>query len=171
MRLVGAPKYTKEELEFAAEIAKSFPKENKMETLKKSKMPDWDKYVDVDLVSDIFDPWDEGEVSAGSTDVSHVSWKTPTMEFGTACNVLGAPGHSWQFVALSGSSIGHKSLLFAAKTMAGAALDLIADPKLIEDAKTEQKRRMGKNVYIADTERKPPLELAKQSAEKLSQKA
>jgi hypothetical protein len=55
--------------------------------------------------------------------------------------------------------------------MAGAALDLIADPKLIEDAKTEQKRRMGKNVYIADTERKPPLELAKQSAEKLSQKA
>jgi aminobenzoyl-glutamate utilization protein B len=171
MRQVGAPKYTKEELDFAAEIAKSFPKENKMEALKKSKMPDWEKYQEVDLVTDIFDPWDDGEVSPGSTDVSHVSWKTPTMEFGTACNILGAPGHSWQFVAASGSSIGHKSLIFAAKTMAGAALDLIADPKLLEKAKEEHKRRMGKNVYIPDTERRPPLEQARLSAEKLGKKS
>ena len=171
MRLVGAPKYTKEDLDFAAEIAKSFPKENKLATLKKSKMPGWEKYQDVDLVTDILDPWDDGEVSAGSTDVSHVSWKTPTMEFGTACNILGAPGHSWQFVAASGSSIGHKSLIFAAKTMAGAAIDLITEPELLVKAKEEHKRRMGKNVYIADTERKPPLEQARQSAEKLSKGA
>ena len=93
------------------------------------------------------------------------------MEFGTACNILGAPGHSWQFVAASGSSIGHKSLLFAAKTMTGSALDLITNPKLIEEAKEEHKRRMRGNKYIPDTERRPPLELAKQTAEKLSQKA
>jgi len=171
MRQVGAPEYTKEELEFAAKIAKSFPKENKFEALKKSKMPGWEKYEDVDLVTDIFDAWNDGEVSAGSTDVSHVSWKTPTMEFGTACNILGAPGHSWQFVAVSGSSIGHKSLIFAAKTMAGAALDLITEPALIEKAKEEQKRRMGKNVYIPDTERRPLLEQARHSAEKLSKGA
>jgi aminobenzoyl-glutamate utilization protein B len=158
-------------LGFAAEIAKSFSKENKIATLKKSKMPGWEKYENVDLVTDILDPWDDGEVSPGSTDVSHVSWKTPTMEFGTACNVLGAPGHSWQFVAASGSSIGHKSLIFAAKTMAGAALDLIADPTLLAKAKDEHKRRMGKNVYIPDTERRPPLEQARQSAEKLSKRA
>ncbi len=171
MRKVGAPKYSSEELKFAKEIAESFPKDNKLAALRKSKVPDWEKYADVDIVTDILDPWDDGEVSAGSTDVSHVSWKTPTMEFGTACNILGAPGHSWQFVAVSGSSIGHKSLIFAAKTMAGAALDLIVEPKLIEKAKEEHVRRMGRNKYIPDTERKPPLELARQSAEKLSKKA
>ena len=171
MRKVGAPKYTKEELDFAAEIAKTFPKENKLESLRKSKIPNFEKYADVNLVNDILDPWDDGEVSPGSTDVSHVSWKTPTMEFGTACNILGAPGHSWQFVAASGSSIGHKSLLFAAKTMTGSALDLITNPKLIEEAKEEHKRRMRGDKYIPDTERRPPLELAKQTAEKLSQKA
>ncbi len=171
MRAVGTSTYTKKELAFAAEIAKTFPKEDKLATLKKSKMPNWEKYADADLVTDILDPWDDGETSPGSTDVSHVSWNTPTMEFGTACNILGAPGHSWQFVAASGSSIGHKSLIFAAKTMAGAALDLITQPELIQRAKEEHKRRLGKNTYIPDTERRPPLELAKASAEKLSKKA
>ncbi len=36
MRQVGAPTYTPEELRFAAEIAKTFPKQNKIDTLKKS---------------------------------------------------------------------------------------------------------------------------------------
>ena len=171
MRQVGAPTYTPEELAFAADIAETFPKQNKIESLKKSKMPDWERYADADLVTDILDPWDDGEVSPGSTDVSHVSWNTPTMEFGTTCNILGAPGHSWQFVAASGSTIGHKSLTFAAKTMAGAAIDLITDPTLIQRAKEEHRRRLGKNTYIPDTERRPPLELAKQSADKLTKKA
>jgi hypothetical protein len=55
--------------------------------------------------------------------------------------------------------------------MTGSALDLITDPKLIEQAKEEHKRRMRGNKYIPDTERRPPLELAKQTADKLSQKA
>jgi aminobenzoyl-glutamate utilization protein B len=171
MRQVGAPTYTPEELQFAADIAKTFPKQNKIDSLKKSKLPDWERYVDTDLPTDILDPWDDGEVSPGSTDVSHVSWNTPTMEFGTTCNILGAPGHSWQFVAASGSTIGHKSLTFAAKTMAGAAIDLITDPTLIQRAKEEHRRRLGKNTYIPDTERRPPLELARASADKLTKKA
>ena len=171
MRQVGAPTYTPEELAFAADIAKTFPKQNKIDSLKKSKLPDWERYADTDLPTDILDPWDDGEVSPGSTDVSHVSWNTPTMEFGTTCNILGAPGHSWQFVAASGSTIGHKSLTFATKTMAGAAIDLITDPTLIQRAKEEHRRRLGKNTYIPDTERRPPLELARASADKLTKKA
>jgi aminobenzoyl-glutamate utilization protein B len=171
MREVGAPKYTEEELSFATEIAKSFPKQNKIDSLKKSRMPNWEKYVDVDLVTDIFDAWDDGEVSPGSTDVSHVSWNVPTMEFGTACNILGAPGHSWQFVACSGSSIGHKSLIFAAKTMAGSALDLMTKPEILAKAKEEHKKRLRSNRYEPDIDRKPPLEQAKANAEKLRGKA
>jgi aminobenzoyl-glutamate utilization protein B len=93
------------------------------------------------------------------------------MEFGTTCNILGAPGQSWQFVAAAGSTIGHKSLTFAAKTMAGAAIDLITHPELIVKAKEELCKRLGNNKYIPDTERRPPLELARQSAKKLSRKA
>jgi len=172
MREVGAPEYTEEELEFAAKIAESFPKKSKIDGLRKRKVPDWEKYVDVDLVTDILDPWDEGETSAGSTDVADVSWVTPAIEFSTACNVLGAPGHSWQFVACSGSSIGHKSLMFAAKTMAGSILDLMTKPELLEKIKAEHEKRLEGQTYepVGDPDRKPPLDMARELAEKLKGK-
>jgi aminobenzoyl-glutamate utilization protein B len=169
MREIEAPKYSVEELSFAAEISKSFPKEQKIDNLRKSKLPNWEKYVDVDLVTDILDPWDEGEVSGGSTDVSDVSWQTPTMEFGTAAFVLGAPSHSWQTVACSGTSIGHKSLIFASKTMAGATLDLLTKPELLMEAKQEYAKKMQGVVYrcaIPD-DIEPPIEVAKNAAAKL----
>ena len=173
MREVGAPEYTEDELEFAAKIADSFPKEAKIAGLRKRKVPDWERYVDVDLVTDILDPWDEGETSAGSTDVADVTWVTPAIEFGTSCNVLGAPGHSWQFVACSGSSIGHKSLLFAAKTMAGSILDLMTQPELLVRVKEEHEMRLEGQTYepVGDPEREPPLEMARETAEKLKGKA
>ncbi|MFH1179468.1 MAG: amidohydrolase [Candidatus Bathyarchaeota archaeon] len=172
MRAIGAPKYTKEELAFAAEIAKSFPKEQKMATLQKMKVPNWEKYVDVNIADDIIDPIGDGETMAGSTDVADVSWVTPAIEFGTACNVLGAPGHSWQFVACAGSGLGHKSLVFAAKTMAGSVLDLMTNPELRQQVKEEHKKRLGGQVYkpVGDPEREPPLELARETAEKLKGK-
>jgi len=172
MRLVGPPRYTEEELGFAAEIAKSFPKEAKIDGLRKDKVPDWERYVDVDLVTDILDPWDEGETSPGSTDVADVSWKTPTLEFGTTCNVLGSPGHSWQFVACAGSTIGHKSLVFAAKAMAGSVLDLLTSPELLKKAGEEHKERLRGRTYepVGEPGRKPPLEQAREIAEKLKGK-
>jgi len=172
MRAVGAPKYTKEEQEFAAKIAESFTRESKVDGLRKYKVPGYEKYVDVNLMTDILDPWNEGETSPGSTDVADVTWVTPAIEFGTACNVLGAPGHSWQFVACSGTSVGHKSLIFAAKTMAGSILDLMADPGLLRKVKEEHAKRLEGQVYrpVGDPDRKPPLEQARAMAEKLKGK-
>jgi aminobenzoyl-glutamate utilization protein B len=167
MRQVGVPKYTEEELEFAAEIAKSFPLEDRITGLRKRRVPNWEKYVDVDIMTDILDPWDDGTHSPGSTDVSDVSWITPAMEFGTACNVNGAPGHSWQFVACSGSGIGHKSLIFAAKTMAGSALDLFTNQDKIKEARAELVNRLQGKEYIKDPTREPPLEKARELAETL----
>jgi len=168
MRETGAPAYTKKELEFAAEIAKSFPKEQKVDMLRKIKIPGWEKYVDVDLPTDILDPTGEGETMAGSSDVGDVSWKCPTVEFGTTVNVLGAPGHSWQFVTMSANSVAHKSLVFAAKTIAGTAIDLITQPELIKKAKKEHADRLKGRTYktpIPD-DCVPPLEIAKVGAMK-----
>ena len=82
----------------------------------------------------------------GSTEVADVSWITPTGQITTTCWPLGTPGHSWQTVASSGSSIGAKGMMFAAKTMALAGLDLLTKPDLLAAAKAEFERaRAGRN--------------------------
>ncbi|MGD2201179.1 MAG: amidohydrolase [Candidatus Bathyarchaeota archaeon] len=169
MREIGAPEYTEEELGFAKKIGETIPRQQKIDALRKREVPEWERYVDVDLVRDILDPWDEGETSGGSTDVADISWNTPTMEFGTTAFVLGSPGHSWQHVACSGMSIGHKSLLFAAKVIAGSVLDLITQPALIERAKQEHEAKLKGKTYKSPipVDLGPPLEAATEAAERL----
>ena len=172
MREIGSPKYTKDELEFASKIGGTITKEQKRDALQKSELPHWEKYMDVDLFQEVIDPWNEGKVSGGSTDVSDVSWKIPTMEFGTAAYVLGIPSHSWQAVACCGMSIGHKSLLFAAKTIAGATLDLITKPEILKKAQDDFKERMKGRIYKSPipSDVQPPLEVARIAAEALKKR-
>jgi aminobenzoyl-glutamate utilization protein B len=147
MREIGVPEYTEEELEFARKIGETIPRQEKMNSLRKSKIPGWEKYIDVDIATDILDPLNEGEASAGSTDVGDVSWNAPTVEFNTATWALGTPGHSWHAVAQGGMGIGHKSLLFAAKTIAGTALDLLTSPELLGRAQEELRERLKGRTY------------------------
>ncbi len=160
MREIGPPRYTDEEMRFAEEIAKSISPAAKRNSLRKSKRPNWEEFMDVVIDRSVPDAWNEGEVSHGSTDVSDVSWNTPTMEFGTATYVLGTPGHSWQNTAMSGMSIGHKSLVFASKVMATSALDLMTKPALLKAAKDELARRLAGRSYRSPVppEAKPPLD-------------
>jgi len=169
MREVGAPDWSEEELGFAVKIAGQFSRQSKINAMRKAKVPDWERYVDVDLMTDILDPWGEGETSPGSSDVGDVSWVCPTLEFGTACNVLGAPGHSWAFVACAGSTIGHKSLVFAAKTMAGAAIEALTDEKLRNALKKEHEERLKGRTYKTPLPEglQPPLEIARENWEKI----
>jgi len=164
MRAVGEPQYTSEEYAFAAELAKSIELEDRETALRKNKVPDWEKYVDKDIVTTIFDAWNDGTTSPGSTDVADVSWITPTMEFNTACNINGAPGHSWQFTACSGTAVGHRSLIFAAKTMAGSVLDLLTNPDRVADAREEQLKRLRGKTYDKDPTVEAPLEKARELA-------
>ncbi len=76
-----------------------------------------------------------------------VSWITPTNEFGTTCCILGTPGHSWQFTAQSGMSIGHKSLIFASNVMAATGLDLLTDASLLKAVRDEWKERLAGRTY------------------------
>lgn len=161
MREIGPPEYTDEELKFAEELAKSISKEEKVETLRKSNRPGWEGLMDVLLDGTIPDAWNEGEPGRGSTDVADVSWQAPTMEFGTTTYVLGTPGHSWQNVAQSGMGIGHKSLIFASKTIAASAIDLLTDPELLKKAWEELKERTKGRTYRTPLppDAKPPLEM------------
>lgn len=164
MKEIGLPKYSDDDLDFAEEISQTFSQETKIAQLKKSKRPQWESLVDKLIDDEIPSPWGEGETSHGSTDVADVSWQVPTVEFGTASWVLGTPAHSWQAVAQSGVGLGHKSLLSAAKTMATTAIDLMINETLLNKAREEHKRRLGKRAYKSPIplDHKPPLDAWKE---------
>jgi aminobenzoyl-glutamate utilization protein B len=147
MRDIGAPTYSEEEMDFAREISETIPREEKRNSLWNSKRPNWEKLMDVLIDTSIPEDWTEGMISHGSTDVSDVSWQCPTMEFSTTTYILGCPGHSWQNVAFSGMSIGHKSLIFAAKIIGYSAIDLFTHPEWLLKAKEEFKERKGEKLY------------------------
>jgi aminobenzoyl-glutamate utilization protein B len=161
MRLVGAPKWTEGELSFAEELSSNVPSEQKRDALRKSKRPGWERLEGVVMDGSVPDAWDEGEVSHGSTDVSDVSWKAPTVEFYTATWPLGTPGHSWMNVAASGTGIGHRSLLFASKVIAASLVDLLSDPGLLRKAWEEQSSRTMGKTYRSPlpADAKPPLDM------------
>jgi len=170
MREIGAPKYTDEEMKFAQDMAKSVTKEMKREQLRASKRPGWEQLVEDDIHIDreIHDPWDEDIVWPGSTDTGDVSWITPTMEFSTSTATLEAAGHDWQWTACCGMSIGHKSLIFATKIMAGSAVELIIKPDLLKKIKDEHSERMTDRKYVCPIPKdvKPPLDIAREQASK-----
>jgi aminobenzoyl-glutamate utilization protein B len=161
MRLIGSPTWSSEEVAFAEELSKNIPPEQKRDALRKSKRPGWEKLEGVVMDSSIPDAWDEGDVSHGSTDVSDVSWMAPTMEFSTSTWPLGTPGHSWMNVAASGTGIGHKSLIYAAKVIAASALDLLTKPALVKGAWEEHARRTMGKTYRSPlpSDAKPPLDM------------
>jgi aminobenzoyl-glutamate utilization protein B len=160
MRIIGLPKYNDEDLEFAEKIAETITPQMKIAELKKSKRLGWKSLVDKLMDDEIPDPWGEGEVSHGSTDVADVSWQAPTVEFNTAARVLGSPGHSWQNVAQSGVGLGHHSLIFSAKVMAATVLDLLTNEELLERARAEHAERIGIKEYSSPIPAgvKPPLD-------------
>ena len=159
MRDIGLPEYDAEDLQFAREIAKTIPKDTKVSQLRKSKRPGWERLLDRLIDDEIPEPWGEGETIHGSTDVADVSWQVPTVEFNTATWILGTPAHSWQAVAQSGVGIGHKSLIFSAKTMATTVLELLVKKAYLEKAQKEQKERIKGKKYQSPIpkDQKPPL--------------
>jgi len=103
-------------------------------------------------------PIEQG-VGGGSTDVSDVSWVVPTAQFNTATFVPGTPGHSWQAVACSGSSVGRKGMVLAAKVLALSAWDLLTTPAQVEAARESFKKRSEGKEYRSrlPATQKPPL--------------
>ncbi|MTD41852.1 amidohydrolase [Erwinia sp. CPCC 100877] len=90
------------------------------------------------------------DATSGSTDVGDVSWVCPTAQVLIGCEPQGTPPHSWQWVANGKSSVAHKGLLAAGKTIAATAYDLLTNPDLVEQAKQEhQKTLNGKKYHSA----------------------
>ena len=79
---------------------------------------------------------------AVSTDVGDVSWIVPTNGmFSVSIGPRGVPAHNADQTILSGSSIGSKAMLVAAKTLGCTIVDLLTKPDIIVNAKKEFKKR------------------------------
>ncbi|MEG2192443.1 MAG: amidohydrolase [Oscillospiraceae bacterium] len=160
---VGAPKFTKEELELAKKYAATFDKSElllaKAECAKRNDVEESaydDVYMDnlVPSYKHCPEPADPG-----STDVGDVSYCCPTAQCRVATVALGTPGHSWQMTAQGATSAAHKGVIVAAKVMALTALKAIDNPEIIHLAKAEHKKNVP-DGYICPTPKdfKPDLE-------------
>ncbi|MFQ5789233.1 MAG: amidohydrolase [Acidobacteriota bacterium] len=122
LELVGPPRFTEEEKAFA-----------------RSTQAELGRELDMALSERIEPLPDAPTQGVASTDMGDISWFVPVVGLRVATYTYGAPGHSWQIVACTGGSIGEKGMLVAAKTLAGAAIDLYGSPELLEKAKADFK--------------------------------
>ena len=91
-----------------------------------------------------------------------MSWVVPTVQCRVACYAIGTPGHSWQLVAQGLSGAAHKGLAYAAKVMAGTAIDALKDAELLARAAAAHRAFRAENPFtnpIAD-DLAPPLDMA-----------
>lgn len=148
LEAVGGVKYDAREREFAVKLAEATGNDASIVERAAQVLPlaEW-----------------PAEGSGGSSDVGDVSWVVPTASIGTATFVPGSPGHSWQNVAAAGTTIGTKGLVNASKTFALTAIELINNPKLLDEIKAEFRKSTGDSfVYKALLgDRKPSLEYRK----------
>jgi len=129
LEIVGGIKYDARERAFAEEIEKEIGWS--IDSLRK--------------VSTV-EPWKdkpERKDGGGSSDVGDVSWNVPTASFGTAAFIPGSGGHCWENVASSGTTIGTKALINAAKVFSLTAIDLFTNPELVNSIKREFDQRRG----------------------------
>ena len=145
---LGVPSYTKEELEYADTLAKTYPGNDAVPSIAAEYDPEIKEAVKKlrreygHAMNAFLAPLYKGEAfQAGSTDVGDVSWLTPTAQIHVASWPNGCPGHSWQNVSCDRTSIGHKAAVHAGKVLAAAAIDLICHPKILEQARAEFEKR------------------------------
>ncbi len=145
LRLVGGVDYTPAEREFAETIASTFDNPAR----------------DIASAAEVQDF--EVSMGYGSTDVGDVSYAVPTVGLRTATWVPGTSAHSWQAVAASGTSIGHKGTQVAAETLTLAAVELFTNKGLRVEAREEFDAARGPDYEYKSLlgDREPPLDYRK----------
>lgn len=131
LELVGPPRFDEREKAFARATQKDL------------------KPVPQMALSERIEPLPAGPPEQGlhSTDVGDLTWFFPVGQLTAATYTYGAPGHSWQIVACTGTSIGEKGMMVAAKALAASAIDLYRSPELIQRAREDQRKMMAGHKY------------------------
>lgn len=78
----------------------------------------------------------------GSSDIGNVSRVCPTIHPYVSIGPEGINGHSFEFCQASASPEGYAGMIYAAKSMAMLAVDLLGEPGLLDSAKAEWQEAM-----------------------------
>jgi aminobenzoyl-glutamate utilization protein B len=132
MKFVGAPKYVKEDYDFAEKIAATMSKDQRESVLagfgasrSLSAKVLHDELGNVNM---------QNMTVGGSFDMGDVSYIVPCAQLAVAAWPLGTPAHTWQACAASGHSMGYKAAIMASKVLAAAAYDIMLDGTLADKA-------------------------------------
>lgn len=150
---IGVPDYTEEEFEYAKRFSETLTEKDIKSEIILNYVPNpkelYEKLKSSPLANFIV-PYNHSDtILPGSTDVGDVSKIVPTAQIMTACYTVGTPGHSWQSVAQGKSSIATKGMFLAADVLADAAIRLIEDTGLIEEAKREFEEATEGKKYVS----------------------
>ncbi len=149
MMEVESPSYTEEELDFARRLQESLDR-----SLLEGELRKLSPEADIHNIRPIYEGVVDKEKSSlvsvtGSSDSGDVSFIMPMNLFLTASWPLGIAAHSWQATAASGSTIGVKGAVYAAKIFAAMMYDLYTNKSLVEEALEEFRERTRINKYIS----------------------
>jgi aminobenzoyl-glutamate utilization protein B len=149
MEKVGMPQWSEEEQRFAREFQK----------------PAGRKEVGL---STAVTPLGGRPQSYSSNDNGDVSWAAPAGLLAFPASVPGIAYHEWHAAVTPTSTIAHKGMVAGAKVMAGALLDLLTEPALLQKARAEFEEATKAAPYFAvlPADAKPPLELNKATMER-----
>jgi aminobenzoyl-glutamate utilization protein B len=150
----GLPAYSEKERQFAAEIGQTLSADDRRNARLNAARTgaaagqQWAEALGDRVLTDSVAPYSASEeVLYGSTDVGDVSWVAPTAQCFTPCFAFGTPLHSWQLVAQGRTSIAHKGMCLAGKTLAATALALFSDADLLAEAQREFHQQRARQPY------------------------
>ena len=158
------PVSTAEEIALAKELRATYPVTGAKLKAYLSKLPEetaepYYAHINDDICDFVLPLHRDETCMPGSSDVGDVSQVCPVSQINTATEFLDTPGHSWQLTSQGKSTRAHKSEIYAAKVMAGAVIDLLEDPSLIDRAKAEYDRRRDGIPFVSPipADIKPPV--------------
>jgi len=135
LRLVGPPRFSKADAEFAKSLGLSGEFSSKVSDISTTR-------------------------GSGSSDEANVSWITPLIVLSAACWAKGTPGHHYLIHEQARAAAAMKGLAVAVKTLALTAYDLVTDADLRKRAREEFEKTRDGRAYdpIVPKRQKAPIE-------------
>ena len=152
IELIGMPEWTDQENQFAKALQKELG----------------GKETGYPLKPKGFSKPSEIQVGGGSSDVGEVTLIAPTATINFPGEVPGVIGHHWSCVTSNYGRAAWKGLNAGAKAISASALDLLTNPKLLEEIKNEFNEYSKDHQYksFLPEGAKPPLYLNKELMDK-----
>lgn len=142
----GTPEWNSEELAFAKQIQATLTSNDRQNSLNNIAATGGEngkvfalRHRETVLANEVAPYAATDNVLAASTDVGDVSWKLPVAQCFSPCFAVGTPYIRGNWLARR-TSIAHKGMLLAAKTMAATTLNLFIDSGLLQECQQEHQQ-------------------------------